>query len=119
VWRVFRAHGNQLPLLNGTTTDPAQATLYSDRLDGTPMTTIRLTAAPAELTARALARRRGEMAPLAGDDLVGSSEEHLRQIVDGSVLAQHTWPPADDIVLDTTGLSAADAARLVLHHTRS
>jgi hypothetical protein len=117
LWRVFRARGNQLLLLNGTTDDPAQATLYADHLNGTPMTTIRLTATPAELTARAHARARGEMTPLAGDNNVGTNEEHLRRIVDDACLAQESWSPANDIVLDTTNLSAAESARMVLDLT--
>ncbi len=46
LWRVFRARGNQLLLLNGTTDDPAQAQMYAEQLDGTPMTSIRLTCRP-------------------------------------------------------------------------
>jgi len=117
LWRVFRARGNQLLLLNGTTDDPSQAKSYADHLYGTPMTTIRLTAAPSELTARARARSRGEMALLAGDDIVGANEEYLQQIVDDARLAQESWSPANDLVLDTTSLSATDTARMVLDLT--
>lgn len=117
LWRVFRARGNQLLLLNGTTDDSAQAKLYADHLDGTPMTTIRLTAVPSELTARARARSRGEMAPLAGDDLVGADDEYLQQTVDDALLAQQSWSPANELVLDTTSLSATDTARMILDLT--
>ena len=113
LWRVFCARGNRLLLLNGTTDDPAQAKLYADRLDGTPLTTIRLTAASSELTARARARSRGEMAPLAGDDIVGATEEYLQQVVADALLAQESWSLANDLVLDTTSLSAAESARIV------
>jgi broad-specificity NMP kinase len=114
LWRLFRARGNELLLLNGTTDDPAQSRLYADHLDGTPLTTVRLTAAPSELGARAQARSRGQMAMLAGDDVIGADAERLRQIVDGALLAQELWSGADDLVLDTTGLSAGDSARVVL-----
>jgi broad-specificity NMP kinase len=114
LWRVFRARGIQLLLLNGTTDDPAQIQLYADHLDGTPLTTIRLTAAPSELAARARARSRGEMAPLAGDDLVDASETYLREVIDDAVLAQESWSSSSELVLDTTSLSATDAARMLL-----
>jgi len=113
LWRVFRARGNQLLLLNGTTDDPTQAKLYADHLDGTPMTTIRLTAAPSELKARARARAHGEMAPLAGDDIVGANEDYLQQLVDDALRSQESWSAADGLVLDTTPLSAAESARMV------
>jgi len=117
LWRVFRARGNQLLLLNGTTDDPAQAKLYADQLDGTPMTTIRLTAAAAELTARARARSCGEMAPLAGDDIVGADENRLQEIVADALLAQESRSPANELVLDSTSLTAPDSARMVLDLT--
>lgn len=114
LWRVFRARGNQLLLLNGTTDDPAQAKTYADQLDGTPMTTIRLTAAAAELTARARARSRGDMAPLAGDDIVGADEERLQEIIADALLAQESRSPANELVLDSTSLTATASARMVL-----
>jgi hypothetical protein len=117
LWRVFRARGNQLLLLNGTTDDLAQVKLYTDHLDGTPMTTIRLAAAESELTARARARSRGEMASLAGDDIVGATEEYLQQIVDDALQAQEAWSPANELVLDTTSQSATHTARMVLDLT--
>ena len=117
LWRVFRARGNRLLLLNGTTDDPAQIGLYADHLGGTPLTTIRLTAAPSELTARAAARARGEMAPLAGDDIVGATNEDLQQILHNARLADESWSPANGCLLDTTSLTAADAARMVLELT--
>jgi hypothetical protein len=114
LWRVFRARGNQLLLVNGTTDDPAQVKLYADHLDGTPLTTVRLTATPYELTARATARARGEMALLAGDDIAGATEEYLQQILDDARLAQRSLSPTDDLLLDTTSLTATDSARMVL-----
>ena len=81
----------------------------------TPLTVIRLTASAAELAARAGSRARGEMAPLAGDDLVGAGEEHLRQVVDQALLAQDSRAPAvGERLLDTTTLTATDAAAMVL-----
>jgi hypothetical protein len=116
LWRLFRARGNQLLLLNGTTDDPAQVKLYADHLDGTPMTTVRLTAAPSELIVRARARARGEMARLAGDDIFGATEESVQLILDDARKAQESLSTAaDDLLVDTTGLTATDAARMVLH----
>lgn len=119
LWRVFRARGNQLLLLNGTTDDPSQAEMYADRLDGTPMTIIRLTASPSELTARARARSRGEMALLAGDDIVDANDEYIQQIIDDAYRAQESRPPADELVVDTTSLTATDSAQMVLGQTRA
>jgi hypothetical protein len=113
LWRVFRARGNQLLLLNGTTDDPAQVTLYADHLANTPLTTVRLTATSSELQARATARARGEMALLAGDDIVGATEEHLARVLDDARPAQSS-SPAEGLVLDATSLTARDAARTVL-----
>ncbi len=115
LWQVFRARGNDLLLLNGTTDDRAQIDLYADQLGDTPLTTVRLTAGRSELGARALARSRGEMALLAGDDLVGSGDELLQQVVDDAARAQESRPvSADEVVVDTTGLAGSDAARVVL-----
>lgn len=114
LWRVFRARGNELLLLNGTTDDPAQARLYVDHLDGTPLTTARLTATPSVLTARAQARARGEMAMLAGDDIGGATEECLQKILDDARLVQRSSCAAEDLRLDTTSLTATDAARKAL-----
>ncbi len=114
LWRVFRERGNHLLLLNGTTEDAEQVRLYADQLDGTPMTTVRLTASAAELTARARARERGEMALLAGDDIVGADAEHLRQIVADACLAQESRSTSEELVLESTTLTAADAAGRVL-----
>ena len=114
LWRVFRARGNQLLLLNGTTDDPAQAVSYADHLEGTPMTVVRLTAARSALTARARARSRGEMARLAGDDVEGADEEHLQQLVDDAFATQESCSLADEVVLDTTSLSATEVAGMVL-----
>ena len=114
LWRVFRARGNQLLLLNGTTDNAARAELYADHLDGTPMTTVRLTATPSELTARARARARGEMAPLAGDDMFGATEDVLQLILDDARRPQESTTPRNDLLLDTTDLAPADAARMIL-----
>ena len=77
------------------------------------MTTVRLTAARSELTARARARSRGEMAPLAGDDIFGANEECLQQIVEDALAARESGSPANDVVLDTTSLSANETARMI------
>ena len=115
LWPVFHAWGSRLLLLNGTTDDPAQTQWYADRLEPTPLTVIRLTASAAELAARAGSRARGEMAPLAGDDLVGADEHHLRQVVDQALLAQDSRAPVvGERLLDTTTLTATDAAGMVL-----
>lgn len=78
------------------------------------MTTIRLTAAAAELTARARARSRGEMAPLGGDDIVGVNEERRQEIVADALLAQESRSPGSELVLDTTNLTPIASARMVL-----
>ena len=119
VWRGLRRRGIELLLLNGTVDDPAQAASYAAHLDGTPLTIVRLTASASELAARARARSRGEMARLAGDDLVGADEEQLAQVVAEAVAAQESWPAGDEHVLATTEEAAADTARLVLDLCRT
>ncbi|WP_188111339.1 AAA family ATPase [Nocardioides antri] len=114
LWRVFRARGNRLLVLNGTTDDPTQAATYAALLDGTPLTSIRLTADRTALAARALARARGEMAPLAGDDLVGADDAYLRQIVGGAIAAQEAWRSSGGLVIDTTSLTPSSTARRIL-----
>jgi len=117
LWDVFRARGNQLLLVNGNIDGPAEVMMYAHQLPGTPMTTIRLTASPSELAARAHARARGQMASLAGDDLVGANEEYLRAVVDEACRSQASWSSGAERVLDTTRLPAVDAASLVLELT--
>ena len=72
LWRVFRARGNELLLLNGTTDVPAQAMSYADHLEGTPMTTVRLTAAPVR------AHSKGSRSVPWGDGTAGR-RRHLRR----------------------------------------
>lgn len=78
------------------------------------MTTVRLTATASELRARARSRARGEMAALAGDDIVGATEASIQEILSDGRPAQELSSLADDLLLDTTGLTAADSARMVL-----
>ena len=107
--RRMRARGRYAEHWSGVLADARRHEAAGHGL--TPLTTIRLTAATSELTARAAARARGEMAPLAGDDIVGATNEDLQLILYNARLAHESWSPASDALLDTTSLTAADAAR--------
>ena len=57
------------------------------------------------------------MALLAGDDIVGATEEYLEQVLDVARLEQEPSAPMDGFLLDATSLTAASAARMVLDLT--
>ncbi|MBW4721421.1 hypothetical protein [Saccharothrix obliqua] len=70
-------------------------------------TTCHLTATPEVLSTRRLRRSRGEGPPIPGDDLRGLTAARLAELPD-------TIPVDADLTVDTTGLTAVEAADAVL-----
>lgn len=115
LWSVFRAHGADLLILNGRVNTPAELSTYRTALVGTQLRAVRLTAERSALVERVRARMRGEMAPLAGDTLVGRPCEEAETIADAAVRLQAGTETVEAFPsLDTTTLDAAEAARRVL-----
>jgi adenylylsulfate kinase-like enzyme len=115
LWQVFEAHGARLLILNGPVDDPTELAEYRTALRGTPVTAIRLTAQRSALFERVHARLRGEMAPLAGDALVGRPATAVPAIVDAALRRQQQAPDDGSFPsLDTTGLDPVESAERVL-----
>lgn len=118
LWRVFQAGGARLLLLNGAVDEPEQVERYRTSLGSTPLTCYLLTANEQALVGRVRARTRGEGAHLAGDHLVGRSEDDAQEVVAQALLAQERALAVSTLpVIDTTDLTARDAAhRILIQH---
>lgn len=116
LWRVQRAHGARLLIMNGPVNRGDELAPYSTAFGSTPLTAVRLTAERPALVERVKARFRGEMAALAGDELLGRPAADAGQIVDSALRVQAEADADGSIpTLDTTSLAVAEAARRVLH----
>lgn len=115
LWRVLRAHGAQELILNGPVNRAAEFEPYRAVLGSTPLRAVRLTADRSALLERVEARLRGEMAPLAGDLLVGRPAGDAKAIAE-SALSVQAEAAIDGSVptLDTTALDAVESAQRVL-----
>ncbi|MFN8192719.1 MAG: hypothetical protein U0R80_00380 [Nocardioidaceae bacterium] len=115
LWRVFRAHGAHRLIVNGPVDTRHDALRYHAALEPTPLVALRLTARPEVLLERVRARLRGEMAPLAGDLLVGRPQGDAAEIAHAAVRLQDQV--GDDPgfeVMDTSDLDAGESAQQVL-----
>ena len=119
LWRVFRQHGAELLVMNGPVNQESELALYRRALRGTPISALRLVADRTALTDRVGARTRGEMAPLAGDRLVGLPESAVEGVADAAWTAQESPATADALArVDTTRLTPAQVAGLVASQLR-
>jgi adenylylsulfate kinase-like enzyme len=115
LWQVFRSHGAQLLILNGPVNCSAELRTYRAAFGATHLNAIRLTAERSELLKRVQARMCGEMAPLAGDSLVGRPWAEADAIADAALHLQSAVGTEDDFPsLDTTRLAPAESAQRVL-----
>ena len=115
LWNVFKAHGAEFLILNGPVNRTDEVLRYRAALAGTPVDATRLTAERSALIGRVRARMRGEMAPLAGDSLVGRPADEADAIVDSALQLQESAFVDDDFpTLDTTALDAAESAQRIL-----
>ncbi len=115
IWHVFRAHGAQFLILNGPVNNPAELATYRTALSDTRLRATRLLADRDALTERVHARLRGEMAPLAGDALVGRPTEAAETVVNAALWLQDQAAVDSAFpALDTTRLDSAESARRVL-----
>lgn len=120
LWRVFRAHGARRLIVNGPVTSWAEVTAYQAAIAPTPLIPVRLTADAAALLARVRARLRGEMAPLAGDLLVGRPVAEADALTQAAVheQAQIDLDPRFP-TLDTTATEPAEVAQDLLSRLRA
>jgi hypothetical protein len=115
LWRVFKAHGAQVLIMNGPVNTSAELLEYQAALANTPFAAIRLTAQRPALNERVRARLRGEMAPLAGDSLVGRPAAETGSIVDAALQVQNQVEVDSAFPsLDSSALDAVESARRVL-----
>ncbi|MBI4936584.1 MAG: hypothetical protein HY828_22125 [Actinobacteria bacterium] len=115
LWQVFREHGAQALVMNGPVNTSAEILKYREALDGTQLSAIRLTADRTALMDRVRARMRGEMAPLAGDSLVGRPQEEAETIAQGALRLQDGSDDDGDFpTLDTTELEPAESSQRLL-----
>jgi len=109
----FRAHGAERLVLcghvNGEEIDAVRTVLRS-------ITVVALTAGPETLRLRALRRRRHKEIWLPGDDLYGSGDDHVRQIVTS---ATGFDPSQADLVINTDHLTPAEIADVVTRAWRA
>ena len=115
LWRVFWSHGARRLIVNGPVTRSADVREYGAAIAPTPLTAVRLTAERAALHERVHARLRGEMAPLAGDLLVGRPPADAEAI---TRCALHLQDQADVDprfpALDTSDLDPGESADRLL-----
>lgn len=115
LWRVFKTYGARELIMNGPVNRAADLEPYRTALASTQLRAVRLTAERSALVARVRARLRGEMAPLAGDLLVGRTIADAEALAE-TALALQAETPADSSfpTLDTTELSTEESAQRVL-----
>ncbi|MDF5758333.1 hypothetical protein [Spongiactinospora sp. TRM90649] len=110
VWAEYAAMGARRLILSGDAPGHGIVRLYIDAVPGAEPVVCRLRAAPDRLAERLLRRGRGEGPPLPGDDLLGLPAASLLRHVERSALdTGHA-----DIAVDTSHLTVAQAADLVL-----
>lgn len=127
VWQTFREAGAQRLVVSGAVDGVVPDGAVPDgatygpaaparALHPTAPFVVHLHVEPDDLRGRTAARGRGEGVRLAGDDLLGRSPAELEAVVADALdrstfLAAH---PAVDVVVDTTGRTAADVTDEVL-----
>ena len=117
LWQVFRAHGANRLIVNGPVSRWADVQTYQDAITPTPLTPVRLIADRAALRARVNARLRGEMAPLAGDLLIGRPASEAEALSVATVHAQAEVDVGPRFpTLDTTALEPAAVAQDLVRH---
>ncbi len=114
MWRTYREAGARAMVVVGPVDERAAAG-DPDTLSGVDLTLCRLHAGRDDLTARILARGRGEGWREPGDSLVGRSADHLRRVADAAVdEAQALDRHRIGHRVDTSGRTPEEAAGLVL-----
>ncbi|WP_151081421.1 AAA family ATPase [Nocardioides cynanchi] len=114
-WRCFRAGGAQRLVVTGPLRSAAERVQLERMLAPTPLRVVGLTTSEASYGERVAARGRGEAPELAGDTLVGASEEQLAAVARRGWAEQRDTGTAPwDASYDTTGRSAAEVGAEVL-----
>jgi adenylylsulfate kinase-like enzyme len=115
LWQTFHDAGARTMVVVGPVEDDAEVTTYTAALPQARITLYRLHAAPEELADRILIRGRGGSWPEPGDPLAGKPAPYLRSVADQAAADSERLERAAlaAVRIDTTGLTAAQAADLV------
>ena len=116
LWRIFRSYGAERLVMVGPADSQETVDVYARELAGASLTVCRLDADEAALTQRFLARGAGAGPGIPGDTLVGQPAEVLRSGAKAAASEAERLRQAKvgDCSIDTSRLSVADSAALVL-----
>jgi hypothetical protein len=119
-WEYFAESGATQLVLSGAVETRDQVQLYRDALPATTMTLYRLRASRPELARRVQARARGEGVRLAGDWLLGQTQQVCEAAATEAWRAQTRLDAVEvaDVAVDTTSVSAPDLVTRVLSTIR-
>jgi adenylylsulfate kinase-like enzyme len=112
LWDTFAAAGADHMLANGSIVSDYEVQAYKAVLPHTDVTVCRLTGDEPTLTHRVFERRLGDRPLLAGDNLIGQSDDVLRAVVHEAARMDELLNASDlgDVLVDTTGTSIDEAA---------
>jgi hypothetical protein len=115
LWDTFAAAGADHMVVNGSIVSDYEVQTYKAVLPHTDVTVCRLTADEPTLRQRVFQRRLGEGPPLAGDNLIGQSDDVLRAVVHEADHMDQLLNASDlgDVLVDTTGSSIDEAAMAI------
>ena len=116
MWRNYQAAGATHLVAVGPMTREADFRIYAEALAGASITLARLQVKSDELRLRVASRGAGGSWPQPGDPLIGQPPEFLAAVADQAVRASAALDQAGlgDVVIDTTGRTAAESAALLI-----
>jgi adenylylsulfate kinase-like enzyme len=115
-WRNYQAAGATHLVAVGPMTSEADFRIYAEAVAGASVTLARLQVKSDELRLRVASRGAGGSWPQPGDPLIGRPPEFLAAVADQAVRAAAALDRAGlgDVVIDTTGRTAAESAALLI-----
>ena len=116
LWRAYHEAGARRLVISGPVPDAGAASVYTSALPAADVTVCRLHAGAAELARRISRRGQGLGWPQPGDPLIGQPAARLRQAAERAAADAEALDRSGlgDLRIDTDGLSAAEAADLVI-----
>jgi adenylylsulfate kinase-like enzyme len=116
LWQHFRAVGAQDLVLSGSVDQLQEVASYRRALHGTPLLVARLRAGAEQLRERIADRVRGGGPALAGDALIGVSDEEAQSALDRALAQQAHLDETSvaDVTVDTTDLDPAAAVHRLI-----
>lgn len=120
LWDTFVAAGADHMVVHGLIGSQDEVESYKTGLPQADITLCRLTAEEPILRQRVFERRHGGPAPLAGDNLIGQPDEVLKAAAQNAtrMIRELNASAIGDVVVDTTGVSIANAASAIAHEVR-